>query len=143
MKRKLSLIFLLLLGLCAACSGNPGEAQTPTPIQPALGYGGIVGQLAELPVEWKQKPLQLYAAPFLNSGDGQGIFMLEPDVHPSGEVGGNGTFQVNDVPPGEYVLVAGPTPEEARLLVDAQQQTEVVTVYANQVLELGALDISE
>ncbi len=144
MKRSLSLTFLLLLALLAACTPTPGAAaQTPTPIRPAAGFGGIVGQVSGIPGGWEQQPLQLYAAPFLNSGGGQGIFMLEPDVHPSTEVAGSGFFQVNDVPPGEYVLVVGPSPEEARLLVDDQQQTEVATVNANQVLDLGALNISE
>ncbi len=146
MKPRAFLPFLLFLALCAACAPvvQPGPA-APVPAlrgQPRTGYGGVSGQVLGAPEGW-QPPLQLYAAPFLNNGAGQGFYMLEPDVHPSSEVAGDGTFWVNDIPPGEYVLVAGPTPEEARLLLDDQQQTKIVTVGPDQVLDLGPLQISE
>ncbi len=143
MKPRLCLTVLFILALCAACAPvQPGNAPAPTPILPSDGLGGIVGRVEQLPSGWQQ-PVQLYAAPFLDDGNGQGIYMLEPDTHPSVEIDSDGFFQVNDVPPGKYVLVAGPTPEEAHLLIDTQQQTEVVKVDAGQVLDLGVIQISE
>lgn len=146
MRSLVPLVLSLLLALCTACGeARPaaGPLPTPTRIHPAEGQGAISGQLAGIPAGWEQQPLRLYAAPYLDDASGQGFYLLEPDRHASAPVEDGGFFQLGNMPPGAYVLVAGPGPEEARLLVDEAQQPRIVRVDANQALELGAVQIAD
>ncbi len=70
------------------------------------------------------------------------MYMLDPDRHPHTELAGDGSFALSSVPPGQYVLVVGPTAEEARLVVDAGDEPQVFAVQADQMLEIGEVDLA-
>jgi hypothetical protein len=57
-------------------------------------------------------------------------------------VAADGSFQLNNLAPGQYVFVAGPDAEDARAVVDAKQQARVIEVKPNAVLELGKLELA-
>lgn len=120
---------------------GPVPSAAPTPTQPPKPDTGlVVGQIASKPGTWSGKPLTAYAAPFKPTTAGNGFFILEPTIHPSATVNANGAFQIQDVPPDSYVIVIGPTPEEA-LAVQEGGQARVVEVKPNQQLDLGKIDL--
>jgi hypothetical protein len=53
-----------------------------------------------------------------------------------------GTFGLNDLPPGKYVLVVGPSPEEARLVIDANGEAVIFTFYPDETYPLGELELA-
>jgi hypothetical protein len=147
MNRKLILaLALTLVLLFAACSpAAPGStpaatpAATATPPQPKAGMGAITGQSPESAGRWPDSEVSIYAAPYAATGDGGGFFALEPNQHPHAVLDSSGTFGINDVPPGTYVLVVGPEPSAARLVADEQNKTRIFTVEAGKVLQLGKI----
>ena len=86
----------------------------PTPTFELFETSGVVyGRVAAMPPGWVRATVWL--APFTPvSEDGQtGFYVLEPSVHPYTDMFPNGYFQLTSVPPGKYVIISGPTPEEA------------------------------
>ena len=151
----------LLLWVTAACGmpepekeddfASPPATQAfesplePSPTLPPLvlepGSGGAKGALVTYPPSWEGSQLIAYFAPFYaDEGGEEGMFILEPSVHPSVEVGPGGVFQLGDIPPGQYVIVIGPGPEGAQAIqgVDRPQVYEVV---AGEILEIGEIDL--
>jgi hypothetical protein len=103
------------------------------------GLGGVQGVIASQPPEWASQQIFAYFAPFTPSGeDGAGIYVLETSSHPNIAVGPDGVFQLGSVPPGSYVLVVGPTPEEARVLADGDRP-RVIEITEGAVLDLGKI----
>lgn len=102
--------------------------------------GAVQGQLAGAFFQWRGREVRIYAAPYQPMKDGTGFFILEPTVHPSAVVNADGKFRLNNVPPGAYVFVAGPTPEDA-LAIRESGQPKVFQVEADQTLELGRVDL--
>jgi hypothetical protein len=162
-----SLIFLLLLLLVlAACTPVPQLAESPLPAptatpapivatptnvppQPTLqsprtpqaGMGAISGRLSAPTTSWEDREITAYACPFTPNKEGTGgFFILEPTIHPHAVVAADGSFQITNVPPGSYVIVAGPSPEEA-LAYRKTDQAAVVEVAADEVLDLGDIEI--
>ncbi|MHB1318517.1 MAG: hypothetical protein ACYCYF_07870 [Anaerolineae bacterium] len=100
--------------------------------------GVIRGQRAG----WKGHNISIYLCPFYGTESGtDGFYILEPSIHPSGEVAATGDFQVAGVPPGKYAIVVGPTPDDS-IAVTADGRVRVVEVVAGQVLDLGELDLN-
>jgi hypothetical protein len=130
---------LLMLGLAISCTPAASRA-TPTPFVPLPGKGGITGELSGRPKRWGSDELFIYAAPFSGSEASSGVYLLEPALHPNAPFDGS-IFQL-DAPPGTYVLVAGPSAEEALLLVDEKLQPLRVKVNAAQVIDLGRVALS-
>jgi len=130
------LCLVCLLAVSSACQ----KATPPIPV-PEAGEGAITGQVLGLSGRWKEGPFTIYAAPYVGGEDGEGFYVLEPALHPHDELKANGYFQLNDVTPGQYVLVVGPTPEEAIRVVDDQQKPRVFTITAGQVLEAGKIQL--
>ena len=136
--------------LLSACVPVANISPLPTPIgatlQPATvavasqqEKGRVVGQLASRPSAWQGKQLTAFAAPFKPTTEGNGFFILEPSIHPTAVVNPNGSFQL-EAPIDAYVIVIGPTPEEA-LAVQEAGHSRVVQVKANQTLDLGKVDL--
>jgi len=130
---------LLMLGLLVSCA-PAGARSTPTAFVPLPGKGGITGEISGQPKRWAGEELFIYAAPFSGKDGQAGVYFLEPALHPHAPLEGS-AFQL-DAPPGAYVLAAGPSAEEALLLVDGSGQPLRVKVNAAQVIELGKVSLA-
>ncbi len=143
MRSHLTLFFeaLLLAVIMAACSSAQAA---PARITPAAGRGGLVGQVAGTAEQWPEQPVNIYAAAyFADENNPGGIFSLDPGLCPQAGLEKGGAFQLNDIKPGSYVLVVGPSAEEALLVVDGQQKGRVFEVKPGQVLDIGELKLAE
>lgn len=133
-KIKFILIFLLLfVTLCISACG----ADSPQPVtnpKPEPGKGGIVGAI-EIPSQWENSEVFVYLAKFYSSVDGGGNFILEPNQFPKTVLGKSGQFALNNLEPGNYVLIVGPIPEIGKLVMK-EGETLIVEVKADQVNEL-------
>ena len=144
-RRLLATLGLLagLAGLCSACSGMTGQfASTITRITPEAGQGGLTGQIEQAARLWPGQPVILYAASYHGVDSSGGIYILEPSLYPQTTLAADGSFQLNNLAPGSYVLVAGPDAEDARAVIDSNQQTRRIEVKANAVEELGKLELA-
>jgi hypothetical protein len=114
------------------------EATLP-PLTVEEGSGGVKGVLVALPSEWEGMELTVYFAPFYpGEGEEEGIYILEPSIHSSVQVHASGAFQLGDIAPGRYVVVVGPTPEEAWVLRDGDQP-RIIEITQGSILELSDL----
>jgi hypothetical protein len=127
----------------APVAATPTELPQPTPqaLQtPQAGMGAVSGRLSG-PAYWEDREITAYACPFTPNKEGTGgFFILEPSIHPHAIVAADGSFAIPDVPPGAYVIVAGPSPEEA-LAYRKTDQAAVIEVTADEVLDLGNIEI--
>lgn len=131
---------LLILGLLASCAPAASRA-APTAFAPSAGNGGITGEIRHLPQRWASEELFIYAAPYAGDETQGGVYFLEPALHPHAPLDG-GAFQL-DIPRGEYVLVVGPSAEEALLVVDDQgRPLRIIVANAGQIIELGQAALS-
>jgi hypothetical protein len=163
-----SLISLLLLVVLAACAPIPQPAQSPLPAPTATpapveatptalpqptpptpqppqaqqeGMGAISGRLSAPAASWEDQEITAYACPFTPNKEGTGgFFILEPTIHPHVVVAADGSFRIPNVPPGSYVIVAGPSPEES-LAYRKTDQAAVIEVAADEVLDLGDIEV--
>jgi hypothetical protein len=160
-----TLISLLLLVVLAACAPIPQPAQSPLPAptatlapieetpaaslqptpqspqEPQEGMGAISGRLSARTASWEGREITAYACPFTPNKEGTGgFFILEPTIHPHVIVAADGSFEIPNVPPGAYVIVAGPTPEES-LAYRKADQPAVVDIVAGEVIKLGDIEI--
>jgi hypothetical protein len=106
------------------------------------GQGAITGIIADASQIWNQGPLYIYAAPYTGTETSPGFFYLEPNLHPWSEIQAGGSFQLNKVPPGYYVLLVGPEPEHARTVNDEKDEPRIVHVLPENVLELGSVKLT-
>ena len=145
MKRSIFILveLVLLAVLCSSCTGLPGQTKAvATRIVPDRGQGGVTGQIEQAAKLWPEQPVMVYAATFQGDESSGGVYVLEPSLFPQTTVAEDGSFQLNNLAPGQYVFVAGPTAEDARAVIDAKQKARVIEVKANQVLELGKLELA-
>jgi hypothetical protein len=140
MKRYLNILILVcLLAVTAGCGGNAAGAQGELPVL-EKGMSGLQGRLTGAGGLWPGRETTLWAAPYYAEGSG-GFYVLEPNIHPHAVVDGGGRFILSQVVPGSYVLVAGPSPEEAVLLVDGDGQTVIVTLQPDVWLDMGEVEV--
>lgn len=128
-------LMLLLIYWAAGCA--PANHVLLPPVTPAPGLGVMMGQVKDARQYWQDEPLYLYAAPYYAGQEGKGFFMLEVDRHPHVRLEVDGSFVLEDVPPGRYVLVVGPTAQDGRLIMDTRQEPLLVSVEPDAVLDLG------
>jgi hypothetical protein len=163
MAKWLGFVFALGLLLWAAAACGTPEAEAPddyvsppateafeSPLAPSAtlpplvlepGLGGAKGILVAYPPDWEGSELTVYFAPFYAGEQGdEGIFLLEPGVHPSVGVGPGGVFQLGTIPPGPYVVVIGPGPEGAQPIQGADRP-QVFEIVAGEILEIGEIDL--
>lgn len=134
---------MLVSGLLVSCTLLTGQTSSaPTRIVPESGQGGVTGQIEGAAKLWPEQPVILYAAIYHADKSSGGIYVLEPSIYPQTTLAADGSFQLNNLAPGSYVLVAGPDAEDARAVVDASQTARVIEVKANVVLELGKLKLT-
>lgn len=149
---------LVLITILSSCAPRVGESPLPTKAfeSPGLiptvdappsileeGKGAIQGKLSigSLPGSWKGRELRVYACPFSGPSDKEGFYVLEPSVHPSAIVNPEGSFRLLNLLPGAYVIVVGPTPEEA-IAFQESGLTKVFHIQAGQVLDLGEVALT-
>jgi hypothetical protein len=148
MKRSIFILVKMLLiatlaGLCSSCTGLPGQTKAvATRMVPDSGQGGVTGQIEQAAKLWPEQPVIVYAATFQGDESSGGVYVLEPSLFPQTTVAADGSFQLNNLAPGQYVFVAGPDAEDARAVIDDKQKARVIAVKANQVLELGKLELA-
>jgi hypothetical protein len=140
------LIFLALVAvLLAACAApTPTQAPAPTfaPLTPEPGTGAMTGKVNGTDALWPDDDVIIYAAPYASNNGGGGFYVLEPEKHPHAPVQKDGAFQINNMIPGEYVLVVGPEPAAARLVVDELDKPQIFTVKENEILQAGSLNLA-
>lgn len=139
-KLHLKTVFVLLLLALLACACADMDA---APTADSEEDGSIRGRVAEAAAYWEGSSLLIFAAPFYGNSGQEGFYVLEPDLHPHAALAEDGSFSLQNVPPGEYVLVVGPSAEEGLLLVDAQGEVVIASVQAGTVLELGRLELKK
>jgi hypothetical protein len=115
------------------------QPSSPLPT-PASGTGMATGRIASRPDEWSGQELWVYFAPFVGDVNDEGIYVLEPSAHPRTRVSSDGSFDLINIPPGNYVVVIGPSPEEA-IPVTKDDRPEVFSVQAGELLEMGAVEL--
>ncbi len=140
MRKTIPLIIFLAISLVACGIQTPSPVATPTTITPRQGLGGIRGTIQDANGIWGERTIHSFAARFYPTSPGNGFYVLEPALDPSVALEPDGLFQLNDLNPGSYVLVIGPTPEEG-IAVRDQNQPKVVQVLADQITDLGVIEL--
>lgn len=149
-RKQITIVFLAILLLGAGVISvtklglSPLQTVQPTstaaPLAP--GLGGLRGQVSNVSELWGKKEVYAYAAPFFgDASKGEGIFALQPALHPSTRLGKDGLFLLINVQPGFYVVVIGPTPQEA-LAVRGEGNVRIFQVFADQIADLGSIELS-
>jgi hypothetical protein len=118
------------------------EASPPV-LKPEAGLGAATGAIVAYPSGWGSRTLYAFFSPFY-SGDrpDEGFFVLEPSVHPRAEVSLEGSFGRADIPPAKYVIVVGPSAEEAIPISDGGRP-RIFEIVEGQVLEIGPVDLTQ
>lgn len=103
-------------------------------------FGGVEGTVSEFPPKWKGQELSVFLAPFYpgEAEGGGGIYILEPSIHPSTKLQPSGAFQMGNVEPGQYVVVVGPGPENALVILDGDRP-RVIDIAEGSILHLQDL----
>jgi len=133
-----SLILIILSG-CAA----PTSTGSHTPVAPAANTGSLVGSVPSAVTFWPGETLYIYVATFNGNDQNEGFYMLDTARAPSATLDSDGWFQLLDITPGRYVLVVGPTAEQGRLIMDANNKARIFTVVAGELEDLGILEIGK
>lgn len=132
--------------MICACTGNGGDSQiisgTPIPKTPDPGQGGMRGVVENAGELWPNRPVFIFVADFYGDPVGGGAFILEPSIFPKVQLSSEGYFQIMNIPPKEYVLIAGPIAEAGLVLRDTIGN-QIFEVVEDQVLDLGSLTITE
>jgi hypothetical protein len=134
------LFILLLIGCSTPTPIDLNEVVTPTNISPEPGLGGLTGTISNLSDFWNTGIVYVFAAEFFGEDESDGIFVLEPSIHPYTEVESGGIFQISNMPPGKYVLVIGPSPEES-LVVRENGNAWVIAVEDGKITNIGSIDL--
>lgn len=143
-KRMVYLLFLVIIawmGIGCTPKVQSGDFLTPTFIKPKEGTGGMRGVIANLEAFWKDRTVYVFAAEYVGNEQGEGIYVLEPSIHPYTTIDTGGFFQITDMPPGEYVLVVGPSPEEA-IVIRKDAKAIIYKVAAGDITDVGAINLS-
>lgn len=124
-----------------------GTSLPPTATLPALivdpGFGGAQGVIVTYPPSWDGQELFVYFAPFYpGEKEDEGIYVLEPSIHPVANVDPSGSFQIGNVPPGEYVLAVGSAPEQALMILDGNRQ-RIFEVIEGRILAVGQIHLDQ
>lgn len=130
---------LLTIGLtgCQVASQTVINPETITP-QPNLGV--IIGQLDPIPERWEDQAVYAFSASYLGDPEGEGIMALDENLHPKDVLDNYGWFQIENIPPGYYVMVFGPNSEEVAVYRQGGSAVKV-KVEAGKVVDLGNISV--
>lgn len=154
---RMSVLLLFLMGASSCTKSGVEQFESPlssttivSPLQvptppiatlPPLtlepNCGGAKGTIVKYPADWTGSQLYVYFSPFYSAEHpDEGFYVLEPSVHPSISVAAGGAFQAGNIPPGQYVVVVGPTPQESIPILDGTQP-RIFNIQESVVLEIG------
>lgn len=128
----------LLLGACTAPAPQVAGPQPTSLPTPESGKGAIVGRVLSTAERWPNEEVIVYAASYAPVEGGGGIYTLEPYIAPQAVAAADGSFFINNIPTGDYVLIVGPEPSRARLVVGDRDETRIFSVAA-EILQAGDL----
>jgi hypothetical protein len=135
---KYKTIFLLLFIVLSISACRAGADQPSLIIStPESGKGGIVGKI-EIPEKWEDKENFVYLAQYYAHDEVSGNFILEPERFPKTLISKRGEFFLNNLEPGNYVLIIGPQPEIGKLVMKHGVPV-IVEVKSDQINELSEL----
>lgn len=130
---------------CSSDSNSTTLGLNSTPdansIQPATGFGGIVGKVVNAAEIWPEKNVYVYAAEFYGSRE-DGVFLLEPTKFPKTQLGVDLLFEINDIPPKNYLLLVGPNPEAA-IFIKESGEPIIVEVVIGQINNVGSVSAEQ
>ncbi len=145
MKRRHTFILLLWIGVLlggvlAACGGGKAVDESPK-ITPPAGKGALTGQVQGASALWPDETVVVFAAPYYGNDRGDGVYVLEPSLHPSASIDAGGYFAINAMAPGRYVLIIGPSVENARRVMQDEKRARLYTITADQVTDAGVIEL--
>jgi len=137
-KRIISIVILLLV--ISACNGFGSSESFPDGSSGSRsleeGFGGVRGRITNLEDFWPGRNIYIFAAYFYGDIDGEGSFILEPSTFPKTQVNDDGSFQIFNLPPRNYVFIVGPSAESG-LILGGKSTTSVISIVADEIAELG------
>jgi len=113
--------------------------QTATSVTPAGDSGCLQGALPAALEQWPDTELNIYAAPFQGNEQNEGFYVLDSNTRLRTVLEVGGEFALCGIPPGKYVLVAGPSPEDSLVLLGDGQDLLIVDVTAGTTLRVEPL----
>ena len=137
------ILFTFILYGCGEKSGEPVEKPiipTLTIIVPNTNLGGIMGKLKYQVTDSEDIDLFVWVADFYGNEVDGGFYLLEPERFPKVKIESNGVFQINNLEPGEYVLVVGSNPEASKPIIE-NGNTMIVTVSIDSITDLGSVEL--
>ena len=111
---------------------SPVKTSSESPVTMVMGVVENIGQ------GWPEREVTLFAATFTGATESEGYFVLEPDQNPHTAIKEDGTFILSDIPAGQYILLAGPTAEEALKLLTENGDGVIFQIENDQQLEIGS-----
>lgn len=138
-------LFLLITIVLAACDTQSAPPTALAPTLPSLqpGKGMLQGEIPAAAQRWPEmSALFVYAAPFYGDKNGQGVYVLDPSLHPNAPLDARGDFQLVNLEPGSYVLIAGPNADRGQIVVDEQVKLRIFEIQADQTLSVGKLTLA-
>ena len=139
-----SILALLLLAACG--TATPGTSRPPiTAAAPDSGFGAISGQIPDASQLWPDEPLVIYAVPFYpdQAAPEEGFYVLDTSIHTTTDLDESGAFWINNIQPGNYVLVAGPRAEDSLLVVNPDLTPLIIQLAPDQVTALENLQLAK
>lgn len=133
------LLSLLIFGL-VGCQIASQSTINPDTITPQPGQGVIIGQLDPIPARWEGQAVYAFSASYLGDPEGEGIMALDENLHPKDILDKHGWFQIENIPPGYYVMVFGPHSEDVAVYRQGLSAVKV-KVEAGQVVDLGTISV--
>lgn len=127
---------VLLAVILSACAGGQN---LPTPPE---GMAALAGCDPAAATRWSAGEVLVWAAPYFGTPDGEGLYMLEPNQHAHTPLEADGSFFFPQLEPGSYVLVIGPTPEEARPVLGRDGRVQVFNLQSGQALDAGKVELA-
>lgn len=131
----------VFLGACSAPAPQAADPQTTGLPTPESGKGAIAGRLLGATERWPDEEVIVYAASYAPMDGGGGMYTLEPYRAPQAVAAADGSFYINNIPPGSYVLIAGPEPARGHLIVGDNDQTRIFAV-TTEILQAGELTVA-
>ena len=99
---------LLLVMIASACSGDEGVlSQIAPPPDPEQGKATVVGQVFNIETNDPLGDVIVRLAEIYRENTEEGVFLLDHFASPGARTDAQGIFIIENIEPGEYVLMVG------------------------------------